>query len=179
MKIPMSDMVLMYLSTKINWVLAVFVAAVLLSSGCSWDAATYVEAGAGTNHALFSDVEWRDRGGVGASIEAGREWTAPLNAYKTKCRWLHLSQWDVGPPFDDRTESSVDHIGCAVRFELLTWWVQLVNGRGTMRFSSQAAEALADRMMAERTAVSACGNVRTKAPEYPQHVRDYDGDEGL
>lgn len=98
----------------------------------------------------------------------------------------------------------------------MTWWVQLAKDRGTMRLSSPAAEVLADRMMREQTAVSACGNVRTIRPYHlegstphfavvddtggfepvteehrqrilklfgrafaPQHVRDYDGDEGL
>lgn len=85
-------------------------------------ATNYLEVGAGYNGSFFaqSDAhEWDDGGGVGATIEMGREWTVPKNEgrLKVKCRWLHVSQWDVGPPFNNRAESSLDHVGCAARLE--------------------------------------------------------------
>lgn len=96
----------------------VVVLALLLLAGCN--ATPYAELGMGWNTQIYGGDEWIDGGAgpTGATIEVGGEWDVPNNEnLSTKCRWLHISQWTVGPPWNDNLESSVDHFGCAVRME--------------------------------------------------------------
>ena len=75
----------------------------------------YLSAGIGQHfNGWGDDFPWEDGGGVGAKLAGGHAW--PLG----NDRWLtlefnHLSQWDVGPPFDDTDESSVDSL--TINFE--------------------------------------------------------------
>ena len=90
-------------------------------SGCvSGSGQNFEELGTGYNGSLTNQTHAWENGGsgpLGATIEVGREWDVTNNedVMKVKCRWLHLSHWFVGPPFNNRAESSVDHFGCAVR----------------------------------------------------------------
>jgi len=73
----------------------------------------HLEVGAGNNTNLTgSAVPWDDGGGMGAYLAL---------RYETKrvvCHFSHYSQWDIGAPFNDTDESSLDHLGCAFRFKL-------------------------------------------------------------
>jgi len=98
--------------------IAVVMAAVIVyMSGCS--ATPYAELGMGYNGSFFG-ADW-DNGGhnlTGATIEVGGEWEFEEDpTWSGKCRYLHLSHWTVGPPWNDKYESGVDHVGCAVRKE--------------------------------------------------------------
>lgn len=78
----------------------------------------YLRAGVGFNESLFAEdksLVWEDRGSMGCTLGAGYRhqikdnWHGDLN-------YTHVSQCFVGPPFDDRSESTVDHIGYAVEY---------------------------------------------------------------
>lgn len=90
----------------------------VLLAGC---AGSYAELGMGYNDNLFGGEDWDNAGSgiFGAAIEVGQEWDVPNNPnMNVKCRWLHLSHYSAGPPFNNERESSVDHIGCAVGYKL-------------------------------------------------------------
>jgi len=70
------------------------------------------EVGAGKNGTFLNvspAVPWEDQGGIGAYLGLRYE----QDTYT--CHIIHLSQWDVGPPLNNENESSVNHIGCAIR----------------------------------------------------------------
>jgi hypothetical protein len=107
---------------RVAYPIVLLVFLLVFLAGCVGQPVKYVELGAGKNTSYTNSVyTWNDGGAgpLGASIEAGVEWNVKNNedALKFKCRWLHLSHWFVGPPFNDRAESSVDHFGCAVRHQ--------------------------------------------------------------
>ncbi len=101
--------------------LALFVCIMFSMGGCvSGSGQNYAEVGMGYNASFTNTThQWEDGGAgpTGATLEVGREWDVTNNEglMKVKCRWLHLSHWFVGPPFNNRAESSVDHFGCAAR----------------------------------------------------------------
>lgn len=73
----------------------------------------HVEIGAGKNgNFTGSSVPWDDGGGVAAYF--GLRYYGKLGV----CQYSHYSQWEVGPPFNDAVESSLDHIGCALTFKI-------------------------------------------------------------
>ena len=74
----------------------------------------HLEIGAGKNgNWTGSSIPWDDGGGVGAYGSIRWEWKYAV------CQGLHISQWDIGPPFNGHSESSLDHLGCAWRIKLL------------------------------------------------------------
>lgn len=93
--------------------------AALAATGCS-TSSTYLEVGAGHNGSFFqerSDLQWDDGDGVGFYGSLRHE--VPVHdRVDLVLQYSHYSQWDVGPPFNDRAESSLDHIGAAARFRL-------------------------------------------------------------
>ena len=94
---------------------------VLFLSGCvSVD--PYVEVGMGWNTTLTGQADqWNDGGaGVGgAKIIVGVDGVVKNNPHlRAGCSYEHFSHWFVGPPFNNRAESSLDHIGCSVRMNL-------------------------------------------------------------
>ena len=96
----------------------VMLSVIVLMGGC---AGTYAEVGMGHNDNWFGGEDWTDGGAglFGATFEVGQEWDVPKNPnMKVKCRYMHVSQWTVGPPWNDDLESSLDHVGCAVRYKL-------------------------------------------------------------
>lgn len=78
----------------------------------------FIGIGVGDNsNATGCSVCWEDQDGLGGVLVVGREWTlAPELA--VRAHWLHLSQYDVGPPFNDKDESSVDHFGIYLEYRL-------------------------------------------------------------
>jgi len=74
----------------------------------------HLEIGAGKNgNWAGSSIPWDDGGGVGAYGSIRWEWKYVV------CHGSHYSQWGVGSPFNDRSESSLGHLGCAFRIKLL------------------------------------------------------------
>lgn len=88
----------------------------ILISGCSGN--TFFELGAGWNESFSSETyEWENADSPAFYGAIRQEWditekTAGL------CQYAHHSQWFAGPPFNDDSESSLDHLGCALRFRL-------------------------------------------------------------
>ena len=75
-----------------------------------------VTLGAGWNGNLTgASIPWNDGGGIGGYGQLAYEHelsdTSSLIAH-----WTHISQWDVGKPFNDDSESSVDHLGVAIKW---------------------------------------------------------------
>ena len=97
--------------------IAIFFALCIVAiSGCS--AVPYVELGAGKNMSFTNRAhEWQDRNGVAFIGEVGVEWQHNTKL-STNCKFLHVSQWNVGAPFNDLSESSLDHVGCAARVNI-------------------------------------------------------------
>ena len=74
--------------------------------------------GAGWNTNFTGDsIAWEDGGGVGAYLQV--EYVVALSpTFSLTSHWIHLSQWDVGAPFNNQAESSVDHIGVAFKWNI-------------------------------------------------------------
>ena len=78
------------------------------------DSSTYFEIGAGKNGNLTgSSHEWYDNGGTGAYFAFRTEWD---NGFFVQ--YSHYSQYEVGQPFNDKGESSLDHIGFGLRIKI-------------------------------------------------------------
>lgn len=84
------------------------------------EAGPYVELGAGKNLNAFGHsygLAWDDADAIGAHIAAG--YTFHHNSkWSTSIHWTHTSQWNAGWPVNTASESTVDHIGVKVRYEL-------------------------------------------------------------
>ncbi len=78
----------------------------------------FIELGVGNNTNLTGcSVCWDDGGGTGAHLAVG--YTFPIrHNVSLDLHWSHFSQWEVGAPFNDKHESSVDHIGVKFRIYL-------------------------------------------------------------
>lgn len=101
-----------------NFVLAMVLCVV--AAGCV--SGNYVEIGTGYNDSFFAKSEaheWDNAGAgpLGTTIEVGHEWELS-DQVSSKCRYLHVSQLPVGPPFNNNSESSLDHIGCSLKFQV-------------------------------------------------------------
>jgi len=89
----------------------------LLVMGCA--SVPYVEVGAGKNTSFHNSMEWEDADDIALTGELGLEWEHS-DLVRTKCRYLHVSQWFAGPPFNNEQESSLDHFGCSAQYK----WAQ-------------------------------------------------------
>lgn len=77
---------------------------------------TSITIGAGWNGNLSgSSVPWDNADAVGAYFQLAHEWGLGDNA-SVLAHWTHISQYDAGKPFNDRPESSVDHLGVAIKW---------------------------------------------------------------
>ena len=75
-----------------------------------------LEIGAGFNTNIGgAAIPWDDGGGLGGYGRLAYE--HDLGNSTVIYHWIHLSQWNVGAPFNDKQESSVDHLGIALRWE--------------------------------------------------------------
>lgn len=78
----------------------------------------YFEVGVGKNANLTGCSDcWEDGGSPGAYFALRREQHMAGNTYWF-FQYVHLSNWLAGPPFNDKPETSVDHIGAGFRWEL-------------------------------------------------------------
>lgn len=80
----------------------------------------YLTLGAGKNGQIFSDdPTWNDAGDSGAFIAVFYKWDKQgwCLCYPS-INYAHLSQWGAGPPFNDKVESSVDHLGIAATWAI-------------------------------------------------------------
>ena len=69
----------------------------------------YFELGAGYTGSLLSmteETEWDNADALGAYISTGYKFESG-----NRLTWVHISQWNAGPPFNNKAESSVDFIG--------------------------------------------------------------------
>jgi len=72
------------------------------------------ELGAGNNTTLFGDsLQWQDQGELGCTISLRYEMEFGV------CQWVHISQCMAGPPVNNLSENTLDHIGCALRWKIL------------------------------------------------------------
>lgn len=75
----------------------------------------FVELGLGNNANLTGcSICWDDGGGVGAIFSGGYVLEVKNNV-AVKVFIFHTSQIDVGPPWNDRDETSVDFIGISLQ----------------------------------------------------------------
>ena len=73
----------------------------------------YIEMGVGNN----AGHQWQDRGEAGTSIGAG--YTAKFtDTLSYDCGYIHFSQIAAVPPYDEGYESTLDHVGCKIRWIL-------------------------------------------------------------
>lgn len=88
----------------------------------------YLGLGLGNNTNLTgSSVPWEDQGEIGSVLTLG--YRERLNNYKWfsglsdrwygSAQWLHISHPFIGPPFNNRDESSVDHLGVYIEYRFL------------------------------------------------------------
>jgi len=97
-------------------------AALVALTGCSQlnflPGDTYVEVGAGHNSSPGTEsYDWYTGGGVGF-YGAIRQEIPVHERVDLVLQYSHYSQWNVGPPFNDTAESSLDHVGGAVRWRI-------------------------------------------------------------
>ena len=82
----------------------------------------WAELGAGWNGSFFQQVEryqWEDQSSPGFIGSLSYEFHPERNdRIVFVAQYVHVSQWFVGPPFNSRGESSLDHVGIAVRWRL-------------------------------------------------------------
>ena len=100
-----------------NYWLEVCVALIMLLVSAKTIAGPYVEVGLGKNTNLTAcSLCWDDNGGVGALLGAGYIWQHNKHL-SSVLHWTHLSHLDIGPPFNDKQESVVDHVGFKLVYE--------------------------------------------------------------
>lgn len=84
------------------------------------EAGAYIEVGTGYNKNLTGcSACWNDAeaGHLGAYMRLGTEVETSSRDLSWGLHWIHLSQWFEGPPFNIKTESSVDHLGVYLRYD--------------------------------------------------------------
>ena len=75
----------------------------------------FAEIGIGNNTNLTGcSICWDDGGGMGAILSGGYVWEHDNDVF-VKAFIFHDSQWDVGPPWNDDDESSLDFIGLSIQ----------------------------------------------------------------
>tara|TARA_R110000796_G_scaffold163624_1_gene280579 strand:+ start:166 stop:471 length:306 start_codon:yes stop_codon:yes gene_type:complete len=90
---------------------------ILMYSPLAWSK-VYLELGLGNNTNLTgSSTPWNDGGGTGGFFSFNYETLLYKRTYVIY-HWSHYSQLQVGPPFNDDDESSLDHFGIKLRFLL-------------------------------------------------------------
>lgn len=84
-------------------------------------AGTYLTVGVGNNtNFTGASIPWHDADATGAYFNLayiGDKKSYLLNG-RPVVQWMHLSQIESGPPFNEDRESSVDHLGLAVTWRL-------------------------------------------------------------
>jgi hypothetical protein len=100
----------------ILWLCAIFVVTNFIFGGEA-KAGPYVEVGVGNNTNLSGCSEcWNDGGGTGALLGMGYiHHVSP--EVSLVVHWTHFSQWEIGAPFNNKDESSIDHLGLKVVYE--------------------------------------------------------------
>jgi len=81
----------------------------------------YAEIGAGYSTSFFQSNEryqWENGGSPGFYGSIRYELMLDRDRLGVVVHYMHASNWFVGPPFNDDGESSLDHIGIAVRWKL-------------------------------------------------------------
>ena len=108
-------------TTKRDIIVAAIVILALFGIMKGAEAGPYGELGAGKNANVFGHspgLAWDDAdGAIGAHIAAGYTFHH-TDQWSTSIHWTHVSHWNAGWPIDHRAESTVDHIGVKVRYEL-------------------------------------------------------------
>ena len=75
----------------------------------------YVTLGAGKNEQIFSSSsDWNDANSTGAFIAVYYKWNKQnwCKCYPS-LNYAHLSQYESGAPWNNKSESTIDHIGIA------------------------------------------------------------------
>lgn len=90
---------------------------VLVLSLSSANAGPFIGAGIGINTNMTSTNNTWDNGGAHAAILSLGYRKQLSNTFYGEVKWTHISQWLVGPPFNDAQEDSVDFIGVEIRYE--------------------------------------------------------------
>ena len=83
-------------------------------------AGLYATIGAGKNfHLSSSSTEWNDADSTGAFIAVYYRWDKQdwCKCYLS-LNYAHLSQYESGAPWNDESESTIDHIGIAATWEI-------------------------------------------------------------
>lgn len=86
-----------------------------------FDGDFYAEVGAGYSTSLFQsneDLRWQSGGSPGFYGSVRYELMLDRDRLGVVLHYTHHSNWFTGPPFNDDAESSLDHIGVAVRWKL-------------------------------------------------------------
>ncbi|MHC5134934.1 MAG: hypothetical protein ACYSO0_00785 [Planctomycetota bacterium] len=81
----------------------------------------FLSIGAGTNwNGTSIKSEWEDGGGTGAYLSAVYRWDKQAWCFDCypSINYVHLSQWDIGQPWNDKYEDSVDHFGFGWTWEI-------------------------------------------------------------
>jgi len=78
----------------------------------------FINIGAGDNGNITgASIPWDDANGIGCTLTVGYRRSIFKNL-DLGARWLHVSQCDQGPPFNDNPESSLDHIGVFLEYRI-------------------------------------------------------------
>lgn len=86
-----------------------------------FDGDFYAELGAGYSTSFFQDnddYKWENGNSPGFYGSLRYELMLDRDRLGVVLHYTHHSNWLVGPPFNDDAESSLDHIGIAVRWKL-------------------------------------------------------------
>ncbi len=88
----------------------------LFSQAHAAESYVYLELGVGGNTNITgASIPWENAGNAACVAELG--YVHQINKrWWGKARILHLSQCFAGPPFNDKKESSVDHIGISLQY---------------------------------------------------------------
>ncbi len=88
----------------------------LLLLSFSVNADVYIGGGIGLNDTFFSSKRWVNKGELGCVLSA--RYVEDIGNYRLSFGYKHFSQCLVGPPIDNRGESSLDHIGVMVEYRV-------------------------------------------------------------
>ena len=75
----------------------------------------FVDLSIGKNTAISNSDTWNDAGGSGVVFQAVYK-ASISDRWDIGCQYIHASQLEAGPPFNDDGESSLDHVGCGFGF---------------------------------------------------------------